>query len=262
MQDNMIHPRENPISFAEAGIAVRLLRGPAPVRFQVMGERSSSTNLTKRLMMMNTPLDESEVLGWKHGFPGMMAIPGNLLVVGVVRNAISWARSMHAKPWHTTPAMQNLEFSDFIRAPWDTIIDRPKYFPGAEKQGTVGHFLQYDRHPITGKRFASLFDLRKAKLQSLAGYLSRNCNFALLRAELIQAEPEATMTYLLERLGHPPPQVFQKVGRRVGSKFNASVESRPATPLKMREEDVAYMKSRLDLRLEAQMGYEYTVTED
>ena len=82
MQADMIHPREPSQSFAQSGVAVRLLRGPAPTRFQVLGERSSGTNLVKRLIMMNSDLEETELLGWKHGFPSMAAIPSDLLVVG------------------------------------------------------------------------------------------------------------------------------------------------------------------------------------
>lgn len=257
MQADMIHPREPSQNFAQSGVAVRLLRGPAPTRFQVLGERSSGTNLVKRLIMMNSDLEETELLGWKHGFPSMEAIPSDLLVVGVVREATSWARSMHAKPWHTTPAMQKKEFSAFIRAPWDTIVDHQKYFINAEKAGTIGHYLQYDRHPITGKRFTSLFDLRRVKLQGLVGYLSRNCHVALLRAETVQDEPQKVLSTLLESLGRTSPEKFKKVGKRLGTKFNPLVTDRPATPLALNDDDLAFMKSRLDMTLEARLGYTY-----
>ena len=57
-----------------------------------------------------------------------------MLVLGLVRNAMSWALSMYAKPWHTSPQMQALPFSDFIRAPWDTRVDRARYFPDSDKR--------------------------------------------------------------------------------------------------------------------------------
>jgi hypothetical protein len=59
----------------------------------------------------------SDALGWKHGFAQALAIPADLAVICVTRNAADWALSMHAKPWHAVPALQALAFSDFIRAP-------------------------------------------------------------------------------------------------------------------------------------------------
>ena len=50
-------------------------------RFQVIGERSSGTNFIKRMLGRNTPLKATEDLGWKHGYPHMLAIPEDLLVV-------------------------------------------------------------------------------------------------------------------------------------------------------------------------------------
>ena len=85
-------------------------------RYQVFGERSSGTNFIKRLIGRNTLLTPTEELGWKHGFPQMTAIPQDTLIVCVTRNAVDWASSMHAKPWHCPPEMQRLTFSDFIRA--------------------------------------------------------------------------------------------------------------------------------------------------
>lgn len=85
-------------------------------RLQAFGERSSGTNFVKRLIGRNTPLSPTEELGWKHGFTQMTAESPNTLVVCVTRNAVDWAHSLHAKPWHCPPEMQRLAFSEFIRA--------------------------------------------------------------------------------------------------------------------------------------------------
>lgn len=91
----------------------REIERPAPgiTRYQVFGERSSGINFVKRLIGRNMPLLPTEELGWKHGFPQMTAVPPDTLVVCVTRNAVDWARSMHAKPWHCTPEMQRRAFS-------------------------------------------------------------------------------------------------------------------------------------------------------
>ncbi|MEP3331251.1 hypothetical protein [Sedimentitalea sp.] len=227
-----------------------------PTRFQVLGERSSGTNFVKRLLGRNTPLQPTEALGWKHGFAQAMAVPPDLAVICVVRNAVDWALSMHAKPWHTVPDIQLLVFSDFIRTPWQTIIDRPRYFEGAS--GIVGQPLLQDRDPLTGMIYKDLFALRSAKLASLIGYLNRDCTCVILRMEEVQADPERHVDDLTAALGLPARDApFRAVAKRLGSKFKPAVEQRPQTPDRMSPGDLAYLRAQLDREKEARLGYSY-----
>lgn len=245
-----------PDHFAQSGFCAT----PAPNeinRFHVLGERSSGTNFVKRLLGRNTGLKPTEALGWKHAFVHTRAVPSDLAVICTVRSADSWVRSMYAKPWHTTPAMQELEFSDFIRAPWDTIIDRPRYFENLDRK-TLGQPLQHDRNPLTGARFDNIFALRAAKLRNLLSMLNRDCACVILRMEDATTAPEATLARLRESLGQPASDgEFRPVIKRLGSKFKASVPVRPAAPETLSAADMAYMRDNLDLDLEAQLGYNY-----
>lgn len=185
-----------------------------------------------------------------------MAIPADLAVICVVRNAYDWTRSMHAKPWHTTPAMQSLEFSDFIRAPWDTIIDRPRYFDGAVELGIVGQPLQADRDPVTGAPFANLLALRRAKLTALLSHLNRGCTCIVLRMEAVQSAPQAAVADILAGLNLPPhPAQFRPVTKRLGSKFNPAIDARPPTPPQIGDVDRDFINTQLDDLLETQLGY-------
>jgi len=247
-----------PPDFAETGLhAVRA--GDTPItRYQVLGERSSGTNFVKRLFGRNTGLKPTEALGWKHGFPHMMAVPADLAVICVVRAADSWAMSMFAKPWHTTPAMQALPFAAFIRAEWDTIIDRPRYFEGLLAERSIGTPLQQDRHPETGQRFADLFALRQAKLTALMSLLKRDCTCVFLRMEDAQAAPEKTLSAVTQTLGTPAPHAdFRPVVKRLGSKFKPAVSDRPALPEAWTRDDRAHLRASIDTDLEARLGYRY-----
>ncbi|MDU9003672.1 hypothetical protein [Sedimentitalea todarodis] len=227
-----------------------------PTRFQVLGERSSGTNLVKRLLGRNSALQPTEALGWKHGFPQAMAIPADLAVICVVRNAVDWALSMHSKPWHTVPELQRLAFSDFIRTPWQTVIDRPRYFDGVAD--TVGQPLLQDRDPVTGRTFENLMALRRAKLASLMGYLNRDCTCVVLRMEEVQTEPERRIDALLSALEQPRRETpFRPVGKRLGSKFKPAVQQRPQTPDRISSDDLAYLLAHLDRDAEARLGYLY-----
>ena len=206
-----------PAAFADTGFFATRAGDQSITRYQVLGERSSGTNFVKRLLGRNTPLKPTEALGWKHGFPHMMAVPRDMAVICVVRRADAWARSMFDKPWHTTPEMQALSFSDFIRARWDTIIDRPRYFEGLVPDGSVGAPLQHDRHPQTGLPFATLFALRRAKLASLLTLPARGCTCVVLRMEDAQAAPEDTLAQLAGALGTSRAPVSPRADRRVPS---------------------------------------------
>lgn len=243
--------------FAATGLQIRPGAVP-PRRLQVFGERSSGTNFVKRLLGRNTVLHPTEALGWKHGFPQMIAIPEDLLVVCCIRDARDWALSMHAKPWHCPAEMQRLPLPEFLRAPWRSLADHPRFFPQVAAEGGVGQPLQQDRHPLTGLPFANLFALRRAKLQALLSYLDRGPAVLLCRMERVQADPEGFVAEVSAALDLPPaPQPFRPVVKRLGSKFRPAVAERPATPEALGPSEISLLRAELDLPLEARLGYDY-----
>lgn len=244
-------------TFRDTGWQITL-RHDAPTRYQVFGERSSGTNFVKRLIGRNSSLTPTEDLGWKHGFPQMTAIPPDLAVICVVRDARPWALSMHAKPWHCPPEMQALPFADFIRTPWLTVADRKRYFPQVTALGGQGQPLQHDRHPVTGAPFENLFALRQAKLDGLLSFQRRGCSVVLCRLEAVQSAPEAFLAALHDGLGLAGPEgPLRPVHKRLGSKFRAAVETRPATPERLSPADMQFLRAHLDLPAEAALGYDY-----
>ncbi|MDF1854017.1 hypothetical protein [Pseudooceanicola sp.] len=232
--------------------------GVPVTRFQVMGERSSGTNFAKRVLGRNTPLKPTEALGWKHGFAQMAAVPADTVIVCMVRNAVDWVRSMHAKPWHCSAEMQRLDLSGFIRAEWDSLVDRDRYFEEAASLGLTGQPLQHDRHPLTGARFADIFALRQAKLAGLSSYLARDCNVVFARMETLIGDPEIFVAAFSAAFALPAPGGnFRGITRRLGSKFKPALDHRPATPAQLSPADLQHLKSRLDPAQEAALGYSY-----
>lgn len=246
-----------PKDFASTGLLVRQSGTVRPTQFQVLGERSSGTNLVKRLLGRNTSLKPTEALGWKHGFCHTVAAPEDFLVVCVVRNAADWAISMHAKPWHASVEMQRMTFSDFIRTPWLSEVDAGRYFPDARRMGAVGQPLQFDRHPLTGEPMDNLFALRRVKLDALLGWFNRHSTVALVRMETVTEAPEAFLDALLHRLDLPPRDGYSPVLKRLGSKFRPRVTPRPPTPPSLGSDDINFLRKTLDTDLEARLGYHY-----
>lgn len=244
--------------FAKTGFFARIRSDAKITRFQVVGERSSGTNYASRLIGKNSALSPDTPLGWKHGFIEFENLPDDVLVVAMVRHAGVWSRSMHKRPWHSSDALQALELSDFLRAPWDTSFDEAKYFRREEKLGLIGGPLTYDRHPDTGEMFENVYTLRRAKLTALLAGAKTECNFILLRMEPMIKAPEDTLRRVLDAANVPlNAEGFRGIFKRLGSKFHPRVDPRPKTPNRLSDEDRAFMRSQLDIEQEAQLGYRY-----
>ncbi|MFW2541927.1 hypothetical protein ACN2XU_04735 [Primorskyibacter sp. 2E107] len=251
---------ETPVHIGPSGFfAIKRIDKPMQ-QFQVLGERASGTNLLRKTIEKNLDIQRTEGLGWKHGFPQMVAIPERLLVLCIVRNAADWARSMYKRPWHGHPELQKRAFPDFIRHQWVTIVDRPADFEMIHPELAVkGAALQLDRDPISGLAYDNLFALRTAKLRALAGMANRGRNIVFIRMEDFTADPERMLKKLSEEFDISPKRPFYKpVLRRLGTRFNPAVNDRPDPPNPMRDADRAHMLAHLDADIEASFGYTYT----
>lgn len=243
------------MSLAKDGLLIQRRHKAVPDHVQVFGERSSGTNFVNRLIAKNSTLTPTDQYGWKHGFAQSTGFGKRALIVGVVREPLGWVRSMYSKPWHCPPSMQALDFSSFLRTPWVTIIDRPRYFAQADAWRTAGTPLLQDRHPISGQPFAHIADLRTMKAAFLMGLRNRGCNLVLCRLDAVQTDPEAFIVQVSEAFGLPPVEEYRPVTKRLGSKFLADVPDRPAPPKEVSPEDRAFLGSALDPRLEAALGF-------
>lgn len=226
-------------------------------RYQVLGERSSGTNLLNLAMKRSLELSPSKLMGWKHSCFNTLAIPSDMLIVVVTRNAFSWARSMHSKPWHTTAELQSLAFSDFIRAKWNTTVDRADYFGLKKPDQRIGMPLQLDRHPITGAMFDNIFHMRNVKTAAWLGLAARDCNFAILQLETFQTNSQKVIEELATTFDVAQSGPVRPIIRRLGSRFKPKVKDRPMPPQNISGPDQEFILSQLDLSQEETLGYSY-----
>jgi hypothetical protein len=229
--------------------------------FQVIGERASGTNFLRSIVKKNLNIQPTNVLGWKHGFPHMTAIPQDCLVLCSVRNPLDWVLSMHKRPWHAHPDLQSLDWSPFIRAPWHSIVDRQDHFadPQAGVQ-TTGQDLQLDRHPITGELFDNIFKLRTAKLQSLLGMLNRNCTVAYVQMERATENPLDVVAWIAEEYALETSQTKLRLPkRRMGNRYKRSVTARPETPDRINPSDLSFLRAQVDPEIEDLFGYAHSL---
>lgn len=237
--------------------------GTAIAEYVVFGERNSGTNFIGKLLQLNLAglsaglegggkVNRWSRYGWKHGFPQMVSAPDHCLAVVAFRHPERWLQSLHRKPWHTAPRRKwkGMQFSDFIRTPWRAAIDA-EGFGVARDDPRWNTELQWERHPLTGDRFANVIQLRNAKNQGFLSFPKRFRNTVLVRYEDVAAEPEAFVTFLAEQYGVARRDDFTPVEGRRG-------KSTPFTPKSydpISPEDRDFIWQELDAGLEAQLGY-------
>lgn len=227
--------------------------------FQVLGERGTGTNVVRKSISKSWRIERTEALGWKHGFPTMVAIPTGMIVVIVLRGAEDWVGSLYKRPWHAVTEMQALSFSDFMRAEWQSVVDRTSDFEMIHPELSADNQpLQFDRHPITGLPFRNVFDLRNTRNAAYLGMLNRDCNLVYVQLEAMNADPRA----FIDALGAAfdltgTERGYRPITRNMGGRFRPSVRGRKRPPDIWPESDQAFARAELDLGIEAQFGYVY-----
>ena len=161
-------------------------------RFQVLGERGCGTNVIRKIVHESLRIRKTEDLGWKHGFPHMIACPPTFLTIVAVRNPRSWAHSLYRSPWHADASVQQLNFPAFLRAPWQACVNKMGHFDHiAPRLQPLNHELQWDRHPITGARFDNIFVMRNLKHRALLSLPARGSNVVYVSLDAFNANPQA-----------------------------------------------------------------------
>ncbi len=233
-----------------------------PTEHFVFGERNSGTNLAHELLRRNIPALAQSAgdrigpqgfrYGWKHGFAQMVAAPPSCLAVVMFRAPQTWLRAMHKRPWHVAPAVAKLEFGAFIRAEWVTRVDEQNF--GVTKGGRRwGAELQYDRHPLTGRRFENIVALRNAKNASFLGLAERFQACVMLRLEDLAEDPEGFVKFVSDTYGLPRYKTFRAVQTRRGRAQEGAFA--PAGYAPLGPEDEAFVWDSLDESQEARLGY-------
>ena len=231
--------------------------GSAPVsHFQVFGERRSGTNFAEQLFERNLTAKRVDSYGWKHGVPAMPFIQHDGLIVVVIREAFDWLGSLHNRPFAASHG--DLEFSEFLRREWYEKY-RPGHFGHKDRFGKIAKgpevANQVDRHPITGKRFRNVLELRTVKAQAFLGFVNRECNAVVLRYSDLSKRPGEVVTAVAETFGMALKTPEVKPVERVGPKGFSEKRLRKED---LSAEDIAFVQENLDRDFELEMGFAST----
>lgn len=240
----------------DTGLQIYRAHSERPREFAIFGERGTGTGATTRLIKENLGLELTDEPGWKHGFPSMMGVSRRTLIVVCFRNGIDWIRSLFNRPYHASPAMLKLGFSDFIRHPWDSRIDHQNWLRLRGLRHISGNVLQADRHPLTGEAFRNPLQLRNAKHAALLGFRTRDVNLVLARHEDLFANPDMALERIAETfdLTRETDLIYSPDNVHSG-RFEQ--KRKVLIPDPMPKEDREFIARELDDRTENAIGYTY-----
>ncbi|OYW60214.1 MAG: hypothetical protein B7Z10_04305 [Rhodobacterales bacterium 32-66-7] len=231
--------------------------GPAIDRFQIYGERRSGTNFVSRTIARNCGLKRFSSYGWKHALPYYPLLPRSCLFVVVVRDPFDWLRSFYAGPFEADPAIAALPFSGFIRAEWEgtyTGFERQWAYRGYAVRDRFArgepNFL--DRHPVNGRRFRNVLELRSVKLAGHLSLLDRGLNAVAIRYEDFRVRPEAILRDIGSRFSLNLRADFRPTDVPVGPSSDRRAAAKTA-PISAEDRD--FILAGLDQTLERRCGY-------
>lgn len=240
----------------EGGIVAANLPEPDGItRFQVIGERCSGTNFLTHLTRSNLDIPSRNFFGWKHGFPHFAASNSDIVMIVCVRNALAWIKSLYRKPFHSTDAVRERIFPDFIRMPFETHVDRPENLRIPDNHPAfVGQVLQHDRHPITGELMTPM-RMRAAKLAAYRGLLNRGFNVVLVNYDKVSADPEAYISAMSQLLSAKRTSELVVPDKHLGTNWKTKVSRKH--PAEITDADLEFILSELCLEDEAFFGFSY-----
>jgi hypothetical protein len=219
----------------------------------IFGERSTGTNVTKSVLRKAFGLPVNKSYGWKHGSPSFLAASARTLFVVSLRNAFDWSISMYAKPYHATAELKTQDFDHFIKSPWVSVMDTPR------SHGLKWHLhhkqpFQPDRHPITGRTYRTIFEMREIKTKSWMGLVERGVNVAIIRHETFSADLRRSVDQLAQsfdlriRAEVSEPEYIFRARPQVDARRKHAKARLP--------ENIHYIRSQLDTDFEHEIGYE------
>ncbi len=226
-----------------------------PTLLQIFGERCSGTNYVAQLLRRNLfGVQLTDAFGWKHGWPDRVTgSTEQCLFVVVHRDPFAWAQSLHRQPWHAAPALRDLPFDRFVRAPWWCCWGQDMEL--AADDSRAGTEMLHERDPATGERFADILRLRTAKLRAWLALETRVRHFAVVRYEDALRQPGQVVRGIANRTGLRRWPWLRGVHTVKGGKdpFVARAEQ-PFAPA-----DIAWIASAVDRELESRLGHDVSV---
>ena len=227
-------------------------------RVQIFGERCSGTNYLEALLSKNLrSIFITWDFGFKHFFPKhhIHEAPDCLFLI-IYRDPFDWLRSIYTQPWHVSPELKRVQFSEFIRMEWwciwneDAGINRKHQLYGTE--------MMEERDPRTGYRFKNIMEMRNAKIQAWEDIRNQSENYFYINYESLREDPERILRNISCEFRISMQEGFQDIKRYKGVKWYQGWKTRlfrKQLPI-ISKQDRDYILTQLDTHQEKSIGYD------
>ncbi len=217
--------------------------------FTILGERCCGTNYVERVISHNFNINyEWTPFKHFHRSPEILNIFGrdDMLVVIVVRNPIDWINSFYQNPHHVIED-NKVSINNFLR----------NEFPSVYEMGPLkGQIIEIERNMYNGEIYKDIFELRRMKLYFYENDLKNIAkNWVIIRYEDMRDNLMGTLEDLRIRCELKRRiEIYESIGY-YKDRMDVRYEDGRTKNVVLREEDIEYIKNRLDLEQEKRFGY-------
>ena len=114
-----------------------------------------------------------------------------------------------------------------------------------------GEINQLDRHPIEGRRYENVLEMRRVKLNAHFGILRRANCAVLIRYEDCKTSASTIVDLVRNTFNIEGPEGFEAIVQKIGPEGNQRKLSRND----ISAEDLAFISENLDNEMEKLLGY-------
>lgn len=244
---------------------------PSPLEAQLYCERCCGSNFLESFLSTNLPsIEIAATYGFKHWlsdeFLRQETFPETMPFLVLIRSPFDWIRSIYRNPWHATPTLKNMDFSDFIRAEWHCIWDGDARIDETDRRWM--REMEFERNPLNRfKRFPNILEVRTVKYRLWNERLAGHPLYFRLALESLEFNPIAFLKDFSEKTGLPVPEETvvpegykghlswkRKLLHFATHGLMGGYSKAPRQPLEHR--DIDFIHDRLDRNQEHSWGYD------
>ncbi len=171
------------------------------------------------------------------------------LFLVIFRNPYDWIRSFYLNPFHASPEIQEMPFDEFIRTPWK--LNENEFEVIYEK--IFNPLL--DMNPETKQPFENVLKLRSGKAKNMLMLKDKVKNIYFINYETVRDFPEEVVEeigqhFKLKRSKFPVQKIVYYKGEQNQGLY------KPKTYPRIKQEDLDFINSQLDWKLEKRLKYQ------
>ncbi len=123
------------------------------------------------------------------------------------------------------------------------------------KSKVIGLTVQQDRHPISGKKFQNVVEMRTVKAQGFLGMRERGCNYLFINYEKAKMDPAGFIKTVALTFDISSKSMFIPVDEWLGGFLKTEKENLLGSPAFFSGADLQFINDFLSMGTENEMGY-------